>query len=1015
MRHFILLLCLAGFLTLSGCGGGGGSDSPAPVADNGDSNTPPPPPDDGGDDPEPPAPPPSSNVQAGVAVVDMTPNVGYCNGQYCGTNEGVLLELLNGGSVDPFLQNKSKQDSEGVQSRLTARAIVVEGANGRRIALVKTDNYLAQDMLMRRVGQILDQGDSGVGYEQIMHHVTHNHTSSYSSTLAAGVWLFQDVWDFRFFEYQARRIAEAIEQAAASMRPARMGATTVEHHLFKGNVTRLATADDGTPAGYPLEYGDKGLVVMRFDAINEAGDGWEPLAVWMNWGEHPESLDGSGDDEGAVLHSADFVAPLERFIEQDLGVPLVFSQGDVGSAESSGNTCELLDGAGNVIADTTESLSGSGRHNCAGAAADSGVWRDWNHAGFVQFERNVRYLADAVVEGFVRIGAGDAQVPMSNDFPVDFRSTFVPGPASHPFPTVSNCNSDSTVQGDVGVPALGLPDCAREGVPGANPVNMALHQFYLQAKANGVPVPDQYSAPSFGVVQENNRIYLQTMRLGEVLLASCACEAQMDLILNMETRADRVQGNIYDGFDWACLEDSDGDGLADRYKNNPDDLWAEACAIQEQYYDVARFPTPIPGDNFGEEAIAHMRAQLHNDAAGWDAPENAASAGTEPSDNEAIWGNFTKEEIQERGVAGYTLPVGVGHAGDYNGYTVSYREYMNRDHYRKALTTYGPHTADYMVTRLVRMAGAMQGGPELAPEPHDSLAQVDEARQQSTAIALGQATSGAYDAWRTGLPNDAGPAAVCSDETCGLDGQPADISHFQAATFSWVGGNNAVDNPVVRVERLVDGEWQPFADMSGDVQTQVQLPEGIEGVVETYAGQRQWQWTANFEAFAAFPRRFGTTPFGRYRFVADGQIRQAFETVAYQVVSEPFTVSPWGGIEVADPAVSGGDVSFSIAGIVYPASYEEQAALRYISADGADGRICERCSFRPWARIGEVETATVTVTRADGNTEQVAAGPLGNGRWQADTNLEPGDSARLPAGGVVDSYGEINSEGLAFE
>src|SRR3546814_11110776 len=104
-----------------------------------------------------------------------------------------------------------------------------------------------------------------------------------------------------------------------------------------------------------------------------------------------------------------------------------------------------------------------------------------------------------------------------------------------------------------------------------------------------------------------------------------------------------------------------------------------------------------------------MRAQVHNDARGWDAPAYALTAESEPPSLADIKGNFTHEEIQDLGVPGYKLAVGVGHAGDYNGYTVSYREYMSRDSYRKALTSYGPHTADYMVTRLVRMAAAMKG------------------------------------------------------------------------------------------------------------------------------------------------------------------------------------------------------------------------------------------------------------------------------------------------------------------
>jgi hypothetical protein len=145
-----------------------------------------------------------------------------------------------------------------------------------------------------------------------------------------------------------------------------------------------------------------------------------------------------------------------------------------------------------------------------------------------------------------------------------------------------------------------------------------------------------------------------------------------------------------------------------------------------------------------------MLAQVHNDAKGWDDPAYAPYANSEPADPKDIKGNFTKEELPAS--RGYALPVGIGHAGDYNGYTVSYREYMSRDSYRKALTSYGPHTADYMVTRLVRVAGALKGGADLAKEINDPQAQADEARQEANARIIGGISGPAYDAWRASLP-----------------------------------------------------------------------------------------------------------------------------------------------------------------------------------------------------------------------------------------------------------------------
>jgi hypothetical protein len=396
-----------------------------------------------------------------------------------------------------------------------------------------------------------------------------------------------------------------------------------------------------------------------------------------------------------------------------------------------------------------------------------------------------------------------------------------------------------------------------------------------------------------------------------------------------------------------------------------------------------------------------MIAQIHNPADGWDAAGNVVAANSEPFDPDEIWGNFTKEELPES--LGYALPVGVGHTGDYDGYTVSYREYMSRDHYRKALTCCGPHTADYMVTRLVRMAASLKGGPPVQPEPHDVLGQIDEARQVAVATALGAFTSAVYDAWNASLPNDAGPAAIVE--------QPApEVPRFSAATFSWRGGSNAVDNPIARVERYNPNtdEWMPYADQSGEVQTKVKFPQGLQGVLDTYQGNQAWVWTANFEAFDAFPATVipgGQIADGTYRFVVDGLIREAGANNAYHFESERFHVGPWEGITVTDPQVDGGgDVSFVVPPIVYPRTYG--SVFAFVHDDG-NAVLCKTCSFRPWASVGAMDTAQVTVFRDGGGVEVVPA-TLSAGRWVADTNLGPLDTASVEPGDVRDTFGETN-------
>ena len=904
---------------------------------------------------------PERTIRAGVGIADATWNVGAAAGQYSAENTSLAENLANDGEVDPHAHSRIKEKSYGTHSRLSVRAIVVEALDGRRVALLKSDNYLAQDLLLRRAGQLLAEAGSGVGYDDILHTASHNHSSPYYTTTSPGVFIFQDVVDQRMFEYQARAIRDAIVAAEADLQPAKMAATTVPFSAMKANVVGPATADDGTPAGYPREFGDTGVVVMRFDALRpkvgkgkgkgqDKPRGGAPIAVWMNFGEHPESLDGYG------LTTSDFLGPLERFVEREVGAPLVFSQGDVGSAEGPYERSETM------------------------KRLPDGTWRAFAHAGYAQMERGAKLLSEAVVAGFEQAATDAAQVPFSSSFPVDAVTAWVPGPLSHPYPSVGNCRTEPTVEGNPGVGVA--PDCERAGSPTQeNPVvnNLELH---------GVPVPDNYGAPGYPAVEENTRLKLQVFRFGEVLLASCACEAQVDLILNLESRANDVEGDIFDGYDW-CPEDG---------------------------------RTTCGGKPMDDPAVVRMRAQVHNDAKGWDSPENLARAISEPTDPTQILGNFTKEELPA--ARGFALPVGIGHAGDYNGYTVSYREYQSRDSYRKALTAYGPHTADYMATRLVRMAGALKGGDPLAAELNDPQAQADEVRQEAAARAIGALSGPAYDGWRASLPADLGPV--------GATAQPRDISRFDATTFSWRGGSNAVDNPDARVERLVDGEWVPYGDMTGEVQTQVRFPDGVQGVADTSTGSQEWIWTAAFEAYSGFPARLGSTPAGSYRFVVDGVSRVSGADEPYTVTSETFEVTPWTGVVLSDGRVDeGGDVSFAIADSTYPRTWSdrdtdaEQAALdaqatppvfrtiRDDKNDGGSSKLCRTCSFRPWAEAGTPVSAVVTVTRADGTIEQVPAS-LVDGRWVADTTLLAGDTAVVAAGAVRDSSGETNGTSLTL-
>jgi hypothetical protein len=859
-----------------------------------------------------------------VGVADLTWHVGASAGQYGTTGVGP--------GTDPSVESVKKLPSNGVQSRLSARALVLEGADGERVALIKTDNYLAQDLLSRRVAQLLDP-TLRLPHDRLIVSATHDHSSPYYATPSAGVWVFQDVWDLRAFEYQARQIAAAVTDAARSLVPARLGATTVSFAGAKGNIAGRGRSADSSPFGYPDTFGDHGVVVLRVDDVSARKP--KPLATWMNYGQHPESLDGYD------LISADFLAPLQRFVERDTGSTLVFSQGDVGSSE------------GPYDRDPNPPTI-------------DGVPRAWAHAGYAQAERFARLLADRVVTGWNEIGDGGGTVPFTRNVPVSVFDGWIPGPVSHPYPAANSCDTATTLAGEPGIGTAA--DCTR---PGDTGVTLGSQVRELMAEEGIDVLPDNYDMPAFGAVEENARIHLQAVRLGEILLASCSCEAQVDLILNLESRTDAVAGNVWDGFDWT----------------------AEECA---EASTVWRCPT---GDAT-PEAIAHMRAQVHNDARGWDDLANAPFANREATDLDAIRGNFTRTEIQSLGAPGYRLAVGLGHTGDYIGYTVSYREYMARDHYRKALTSYGPHTADYVVSRLVRMAAALQGGQPYDPftdEPLGAVAEADEARQTAVSLAAGQLSSAAFTGWEATVADSVGGGTTSPELQ-----PPARIERFSAADFSWYGGPNYLDNPVVRVERRQGKTgWVPFADGSGEVPVRLTWPASL-------AGPQAWRWTATFEAFDGFPTSIGQVPDGTYRFVVEGRHKAAGAVLPYRIESTPFEVGPWTGVPVQDLRVDAdGSVSASAAPHAYPATYTSASFPLIRNDKGAGNAVCHSCSFRAWASKGSLTRLTVTVVRASGGTERIAARRSGD-RWVAPAGLVVGDRAFVAPGDAVDSWGERN-------
>ncbi len=858
-------------------------------------------------------------IRAGVGKADASWHVGASAGQYASTK----ADADPNGEIDPSLLQLKNLPSYGLQSRLEARALVVEGSDGVRHAIVKNDLYIPQDLLWRRTAQILAEGDSGITQQTLTVASTHDHSSPYYSSTGAGAWTFQDVFDVRFFEYYAQQMAKAVEAAADSLQPARIGASVgsldkVHRHSFGP-----ATADDGTPAGYPVADADHDLTVVRVDTA----DG-KPLGMLVNY-----SLHGEGND-GNDLISADWVAPLERMVDRETGAMMVFTQNAVGTAEPERSTYH----------DPSERL-------------------EFTHRNYAQLEYASRLIADETKRVWEEVDSPAARVPFASEMPIREADRWYPGPLSHPVPTVSNCRFDEPA-----VPVAGLPDCERVPLGEQDPgVSAAL------LKEAGIPVPENVSAPSYGALEEDVSVHMQALRLGEIVLTMCSCEQWADQARNIKTRTDKAQGNQYLGYQW-----------------------------------------PEAPDEEASLPYRRMRAQIANDAVGWDFLENVPTAESEPADPDAIRGNYTHEELAP--AIGYDLTVPLSMTNDYNGYIATYREYQRGDHYRKALTAWGPHSSDYFATRLVQLAGHLKtpDSPVLATEAQRELAdsfgraktEADQALNDAKAQAFGEAGREGAAAYADTLPDDGG--------TPGAVSEPGDIERFGAALFTWRGGSNFTDDPRVTVQRRLGGDWVDYADQSGEVPVTVRFPRGDDDGLPDYAqGSFEWKWTATFEAFVSpfdTGARGRATPPGEYRFVVHGRHRTGGAVQDYDVASRTFAVSPWSGITSALTLEDDGTLAVAVPPLDYPDSYETEGKARFITLEPTEiggERYCFTCTFRPWLDTGEAETVTVTITRADGSTETVPAERDGD-RWRTAAKLGPGDSATVAAGGVLDAWANRN-------
>ncbi len=328
-------------------------------------------------------------LKAGAASSDITPPIGtpmfaYTARSNLANPEG-LLQVLGDPDPDDNLYAKTFVPSEGIHTRVRARALVVE-QDGKKFALVQADLGGLPFALTQEVMSRIE--DTGITADRLLISATHTHSSTGPiwpplDNLGYGV-LGGDAFDPRIFELTAEGIAEAIRTADERLEPAKLGVGSTsltgasrnrEFDTFKRNPEAPVDPDEAKAASI-----DDKLWVVRADSR----DG-RPLAVWSNFAIHPTSF---GDEN--LLFSGDNAASAERIAEAQIaeeaaaaGTP-VRPDREVVNVWTNGNQGDISPNGGPDV-DGSDPLqyvpNSSASAHMAGRRVAAGIVDAWRDAG----------------------------------------------------------------------------------------------------------------------------------------------------------------------------------------------------------------------------------------------------------------------------------------------------------------------------------------------------------------------------------------------------------------------------------------------------------------------------------------------------------------------------------------------------------------------------------------------------------------------------------------------------------
>jgi hypothetical protein len=221
----------------------------------------------------------AGEIQAGAAVVDITPPTGFAMWGY-----GKRHDAPSVGVIDP----------------LRARALVIQ-AGKERIALVSLD--LGRAPTRQSTAAIRTRVKAEAGIEHIFLVGSHTH---HGPVIELDNWPTPENSYVRSLE---KKLGDVILEANRALRPARLGFASQQVPFNRNRHSKL-----------PEKQVDRELLVLRAEGIDGV-----PIAHAVNFAAHPVMT-----KEEDMRFSADYPGVLAKIVESESKAPCLFLQGAAG-------------------------------------------------------------------------------------------------------------------------------------------------------------------------------------------------------------------------------------------------------------------------------------------------------------------------------------------------------------------------------------------------------------------------------------------------------------------------------------------------------------------------------------------------------------------------------------------------------------------------------------------------------------------------------------------------------------